>query len=76
MTQDKWYGLPRRFQRYHTSELKATQVENQLLSKLENLLVQNILQDMRSKRSFHIHDWNKPSGEFITNLRALPAPLP
>jgi len=34
------------------------------------------LQDMWSKKSFHVHDWNKPSREFVTNLRALPPPPP
>jgi len=56
MTQEKWEQSDERFPRYHTSELKATRVENRLLSKLENLPIGNILQDMRSKRSFHIHD--------------------
>jgi len=53
----------------------ATHSKNKLLSKLENLPTQNILQDMRSKRSFHIHDWNRPNREFVANLRALPPPL-
>jgi len=37
---------------------------------------QNILQDMQSKKSFHIHDWNRPNREFVANLRALPPPPP
>jgi len=75
MTQEEWEKIVPSYQypRYHTGELIATRDKNILLSKLDNLLKQNILQDMRSKRSFHVHDWNKPNREFVTNLRALPA---
>jgi len=76
MTQEEWEGSDRRFPRYHTGELMATCSKNKLLSKLENLPTQNILQDMRSKRSFHIHDWNRPSREFVANLRVLPPTPP
>jgi len=76
MMQEEWNKEERQFPRYHTGELKTTRIENRLLSKLENFPTENILQDMRSKRSFHIHDWNKPSREFVTNLRALPPPPP
>jgi len=43
MTQEKWEQSGERFPRYHTSELKASRVKNRLLSKLDKLLVQNIL---------------------------------
>jgi hypothetical protein len=76
MSQEVWEGGNERFLRYKTGELKSTKEKNKLLSKINKLPVQNILQDMRSKRSFHVHDWDKPNREFITNLRALPAPLP
>jgi len=71
ITQEKWEGSGRRFSRYHTGKLMVTQVENRLLSKLENLPIGNILQDMWSKI-----DWNRSSREFVTNLRALPPPPP
>jgi len=78
MTPEEWETtvLSYLYPRYHTSELIATRDKNKLLSKLDNLLVENILQDMWSKKSFHVHDWNKPSREVVTNLRALPPPPP
>jgi len=76
MTQEVWEGDDERFLRYKTSELKSTKEKNKLLSKIDKLPTQNILQDMWSKRSFHVHDWDKPNREFIANLKALPAPLP
>jgi len=79
MMQEEWKESDRQFPRYHTGKLMVTWVKNRLLSKLEKLPTKNILQDMWSKRSFHIHDWNRPSREFVTNLRALPPtppPLP
>jgi len=76
MTPEEWETIVLSYQypRYHTSELIATHDKNILLSKLDNLLIQNILQDMQSKKSFLVHDWNRPDREFITRLKALPAP--
>jgi len=54
MTQEKWEGSNKQFPRYHTGELIVTHSKNKLLSKLENLPTENILQDMRTKKSFHI----------------------
>jgi len=76
MTQEKWEQSKERFPRYKTGELKSTRSRNKLLSKTNNLLVQNILKDMLSKKSFHVDDWNIPDREFIARLKALPAPLP
>jgi len=76
MSQEDWEEGDERFPRYKTGELKSTRERNKLLSKIDKLPIQNILEDMRSKKSFHVHDWDKPNREFITNLKALPAPLP
>jgi len=78
MTQEEWEGtvISYPYPKYHTGELIATCDKNKLLSKIDNLPIQNILQDVQSKRSFHVHDWNKPSREVVTNLRALPPPPP
>jgi len=76
MTDEAWARAGKRFPRYHTGELKATRIQNQLLSKLDNFPMKRILQDMQSKKSFHIHDWNITDREIVTNLRALPAPAP
>jgi len=76
MTQEKWEWGEERFPRYKTGELKSTKYRNKLLSKINNLLTQNILRDMRSKRSFHVHDWDKPNREFVNSVRALPPPPP
>jgi len=56
MTQEEWERGNKQFLRYKTGELKSTKARNKLLSKIDKLLVQNILQDMWSKRSFHVHD--------------------
>jgi len=74
MTDEEWAEAGKRFPRYHTGELKATRVQNRLLSKLDNFPMKRILRDMQSKKSFHIHDWNITDREIVTNLRALPAP--
>jgi len=74
MTDEEWAKSHKRFPRYHTGELKATRVQNLLLSKLDNFPMKRILQDMQSKKSFHIHDWNITDREIVTNLKALPAP--
>jgi len=76
MTQEKWERSNERFPRYKTGELKTTKIRRKLLSKTNNLPVQNILQDMMSKKLFHVNDWNIPDREFIARLKSLPAPLP
>jgi len=76
MSNPRWLMEGRRFPRYYTGELKSTRNENLLLSKLDNFPRNMILRDMRSKKSFHVHDWNIPNREVVTNLRALPAPDP
>jgi len=55
-TQEEWekYTPSEQFPIYQTGELRGTCDRNKLLSKLENLPTANILQDMQTKRSFHV----------------------
>jgi len=75
MRQKIWRRRHKRFPRYETTgELMSTKFNDILLSKLDNFPMDKILRDMRSKKSFHIHDWGITNREIVTNLKALPAP--
>jgi len=75
MTQEKW----EEYSKLSIPKISYWQINRLLagmLSKLDKLPTKNILQDMQTKKSFHIHDWNRPNREFLANLRALPPPPP
>jgi len=75
MTQRKWRTKHDRFPRYgKTGELMSTKYDDTLLSKLDNFPMDKILEDMRSIRSFHVHNWDITNREIVNNLKALPAP--
>jgi len=76
MMQEEWEGSVRQFPRYYTGELRATCSKNKLLSKLENFPTENILQDIQSKKSFHIHDWNRPNRVCCQLKSSSPPPPP